>query len=540
MAKVPFKRVLCANRGEIAIRVFRACTELGYRTVAIFSEEDRVHLHRYKADEAYLVGKGLEPVAAYLAEDEIVELAKRHEVDAIHPGYGLLSERASFARKCRDAGIVFVGPTPEAIESLGDKVAARKIAMAAGVPTVPGTADAVRTLDGGARLRRSGRLPGDDQGLGGRRRARDARRAQRRRAARAAGPGPLRGDEGLRGRRRLPREAGFAPQAHRSADPGRQPRQPGAPLRARLLGAAPPPEGRRVRARVVAAAGAARAAGRRRAEDRAAGRVLERRDRRVPGRRRRPPLLHRGQPAHPGRAHGHRGHHRPRPGAGAAADRAGAQAVRPRDRDRQPGRHRPARRRHPGARHGRGPEERIPARHRQDPGVSAGGRPRHPPGRRLGIRRRPRVALLRLAAGEDHGQRARVELRAPQGRAVAAGVPHPRRQDEPGLPRERAAAPDVRRGQGAHDLHRRDARAGELPAAARPRDAHPALHRVDDRQRAPDGAGQAQAADLRAVHRVGAAARCRRRRRPRGRSSSWTARGPKASSRCCAPTRGCV
>ena len=148
MAKVPFKRVLCANRGEIAIRVFRACTELGYRTVAIFSEEDRVHLHRYKADEAYLVGKGLEPVAAYLAEDEIVELAKRHEVDAIHPGYGLLSERASFARKCRDAGIVFVGPTPEAIESLGDKVAARKIAMAAGVPTVPGTADAVRTLDG--------------------------------------------------------------------------------------------------------------------------------------------------------------------------------------------------------------------------------------------------------------------------------------------------------------------------------------------------------------------------------------------------------
>src|SRR6478609_11281916 len=143
----PFKRVLCATRGEIAIRVFRASTELGFRTVAIFSEEDRVHLHRYKADEAYLVGKGLEPVAAYLAEDEIVELAKRHEVDAIHPGYGLLSERASFARKCRDAGIVFIGPSPEAIEALGDKVAARKIAESAGVPTVPGTPDAVRTLE---------------------------------------------------------------------------------------------------------------------------------------------------------------------------------------------------------------------------------------------------------------------------------------------------------------------------------------------------------------------------------------------------------
>ena len=92
MSIVPFRRVMCANRGEIAVRVFRASTELGFRTVAIFSEEDRVHLHRYKADEAYLVGKGLEPVAAYLAEDEIVALAKKHDVDAIHPGYGLLSE----------------------------------------------------------------------------------------------------------------------------------------------------------------------------------------------------------------------------------------------------------------------------------------------------------------------------------------------------------------------------------------------------------------------------------------------------------------
>src|SRR5262245_61990089 len=146
MAMTPFRRVLAANRGEIAVRIFRASTELGFRTVAIFSEEDRVHLHRYKADEAYLVGKGLEPVAAYLAEDEIVELAKRHEVDAIHPGYGLLSERASFARKCREAGITFVGPTPEVIEALGDKVAARKIAEAAGVPIVPGTPQGVTTV----------------------------------------------------------------------------------------------------------------------------------------------------------------------------------------------------------------------------------------------------------------------------------------------------------------------------------------------------------------------------------------------------------
>ena len=147
MAITPFRRVLAANRGEIAVRIFRASTELGFRTVAIFSEEDRVHLHRYKADEAYLVGKGLEPVAAYLAEDEIVELAKRNDIDAIHPGYGLLSERASFARKCREAGIIFVGPTPEVIEALGDKVEARKIAAAAGVAIVPGTKDPVRTVD---------------------------------------------------------------------------------------------------------------------------------------------------------------------------------------------------------------------------------------------------------------------------------------------------------------------------------------------------------------------------------------------------------
>ena len=154
MAIKPFRRVLAANRGEIAVRIFRASTELGFRTVAIFSEEDRVHLHRYKADEAYLVGKGLEPVAAYLAEDEIVELAKRHEIDAIHPGYGLLSERGSFARKCRDAGIVFVGPTPEVIDALGDKVAARKIAEAAGVPIVPGTPAGREDGRRGARVRR--------------------------------------------------------------------------------------------------------------------------------------------------------------------------------------------------------------------------------------------------------------------------------------------------------------------------------------------------------------------------------------------------
>ena len=115
--------------------------------------------------------------------------------------------------------------------------------------------------------------------------------------------------------------------------------------------------------------------------------LLQRRHGRVPGRRGRRPLLHRGQPAHPGRAHGDRGDHRPRSGAGAAADRRGLPPGRPRDRHRQPGGHRPARRRHPGARHRRGSQERLSPRHRQDPGLPAGGGPRHPPRRRLGLRR---------------------------------------------------------------------------------------------------------------------------------------------------------
>ena len=141
---IPFRRVMAANRGEIAIRIFRACTELGIQTVAIYSEEDRLSLHRYKADEAYLVGKGKAPIDAYLGIDEIVGLARRLEVDAIHPGYGFLSENAEFAEACERSGIVFIGPTAEMQRKLGDKVAGRKAALAAGVPVVPGTAEPVR------------------------------------------------------------------------------------------------------------------------------------------------------------------------------------------------------------------------------------------------------------------------------------------------------------------------------------------------------------------------------------------------------------
>ena len=138
-----FKRVLAANRGEIAIRVFRACTELAKRTVAIYSDEDSLALHRYKADEAYLISPEKGPVEAYLDIEAIVALAVERRVDAIHPGYGFLAENSEFARRCEEAGIVFIGPSPEHLDLFGDKLRARELAEAAGIPVVPGTPEPV-------------------------------------------------------------------------------------------------------------------------------------------------------------------------------------------------------------------------------------------------------------------------------------------------------------------------------------------------------------------------------------------------------------
>ena len=137
------KKLLVANRSEIAIRVMRAATELGLRTVAIYAEEDRFSMHRFKADEAYRVGEGKGPVGAYLDIEGIVAVAKEHGVDLIHPGYGFLSENARFARACREAGIEFVGPKAELLELMGDKVAARALTQKLKVPTLPGTEDPV-------------------------------------------------------------------------------------------------------------------------------------------------------------------------------------------------------------------------------------------------------------------------------------------------------------------------------------------------------------------------------------------------------------
>src|SRR5678809_140757 len=125
VAAPSFQKLMAANRGEIAIRVFRAATELGLRTVAIYAQEDRFGVHRFKADEAYLVGEGKGPVGAYLDLQGIVALAKERGVDMIHPGYGFLSENADFAQACMDVGVTFVGPRPELLRLMGDKVAAR-------------------------------------------------------------------------------------------------------------------------------------------------------------------------------------------------------------------------------------------------------------------------------------------------------------------------------------------------------------------------------------------------------------------------------
>jgi len=140
-------KILVANRGEIAIRIFRACNELKLKTVAIYSREDSGSYHRYKSDESYLVGKGKKPIDAYLDIEGIIEIAKQANVDAIHPGYGFLSENLQFARRCEEEGIIFIGPTSEHLDMFGDKVKAREQAIAAKIPVIPGTDGPVSSVE---------------------------------------------------------------------------------------------------------------------------------------------------------------------------------------------------------------------------------------------------------------------------------------------------------------------------------------------------------------------------------------------------------
>lgn len=143
----PIKKLLVANRGEIAIRIFRAASELKISTVAVYTYEDRYSLHRYKADQSFQIGEESEPLKPYLDIEEIIRVAKKNEVDAIHPGYGFLSENVNFARRCREEGIIFIGPTPEAMAQLGDKVAAKVVAKAVDVPLIPDSQLKLETVE---------------------------------------------------------------------------------------------------------------------------------------------------------------------------------------------------------------------------------------------------------------------------------------------------------------------------------------------------------------------------------------------------------
>ena len=180
---VPFRRLLVANRSEIAIRVFRAATEMGIATVAIYAEEDKLSLHRFKADEAYQIGKGKGPVEAYLSIDEVlrVRAEQRRSTPSI-PAMAFCPKARNSPKPARKAGIIFIGPSPETMRTLGNKVAARNLAVSVGVPVMPASRAAARRsrrqVEGaGAR----GRLSGDAEGVLGRRRPRHAADRKRRR-----------------------------------------------------------------------------------------------------------------------------------------------------------------------------------------------------------------------------------------------------------------------------------------------------------------------------------------------------------------------
>ncbi|WP_442760397.1 biotin carboxylase N-terminal domain-containing protein, partial [Enterococcus italicus] len=141
------KKVLVANRGEIAVRVFRACAELGIQTVGIYATEDEFSMHRFKADEAYVVGVGKKPIDAYLDIEGIIQIAKDAGAEAIHPGYGFLSENLAFAKRCEEEGIIFIGPSVHHLDIFGDKIKAKEAAIDAGIQSIPGTDGPVESVD---------------------------------------------------------------------------------------------------------------------------------------------------------------------------------------------------------------------------------------------------------------------------------------------------------------------------------------------------------------------------------------------------------
>ena len=167
------RKVLVANRGEIAIRVMRACYEMGIRSVAVFSTADRLSRHVAFANEAECIG-GIQADDSYLNIDHIIEAAHKHHVDAIHPGYGFLSENAAFARRCAEEGFIFIGPRPETMELMGDKISARQQMIDAGVPVVPGTREKLNSSAEALAVLSRDWLSCDAESINGRRRKRHA------------------------------------------------------------------------------------------------------------------------------------------------------------------------------------------------------------------------------------------------------------------------------------------------------------------------------------------------------------------------------
>jgi acetyl/propionyl-CoA carboxylase alpha subunit len=236
-----FRKILIANRGEIAVRVLRACREMGIATVAVYSDVDRAALHVRKSDEAYSIGPA--PAAeSYLRIDKILEIAQRSGAEAIHPGYGFLSENAKFAVACADAGVKFIGPTPHSMNLMGSKTSAREQMAKAGVPFVPGTSRGLSSAEEGEEVAQSVGYPvmlkaaagGGGKGM---------RLVHTRKELRSALESARSEARALFWRQRsLYREGDHQSPPHRDAGAGRRTRQHGVARRARVLHPAPSPE----------------------------------------------------------------------------------------------------------------------------------------------------------------------------------------------------------------------------------------------------------------------------------------------------------
>ena len=241
---MPIKKILIANRGEIACRVIKTAKKLGIPTVAVYSDADRDALHVQMADEAVHIGPA--PSAqSYIVIDKIIEAIRKTGADAVHPGYGFLSENAAFAEALEKEGVAFIGPPVGAIQAMGDKITSKKIAAEAGVSTVPGHMGLIEDAEEAVKIASIDRLSGDDQGVRRRRRQGHAHRLERPGGARGLPVLEERGEELLRRRPHLHRKIRHPAAPHRDPGARRQARQHALSRRARMLDPAAKPEGGR-------------------------------------------------------------------------------------------------------------------------------------------------------------------------------------------------------------------------------------------------------------------------------------------------------